>query len=65
MRRGLRRRYPHITVIEPQPRLAEKDFYVDRVHLNARGAVILSELLAEELAVLSGGRTGAGEGRNR
>lgn len=42
--------YPGITVLDPQTKLDHKDFYVNRDHLNGRGARVLSKLVAERIS---------------
>jgi len=45
----IKSKYPGITVLDPQAELDRKDFYVNRDHLNGKGARVLSGLLAERI----------------
>ena len=50
---SLKKDYPDIIVINPQNILDSDDMYMDRDHLNGKGAPILSEFLAQKINELN------------
>ncbi len=49
---ALQKEFPHLVIEDPQNFMNDKDFYSDEVHLNLKGEILLSSLLADKITQL-------------
>jgi len=62
--RWLKKKYADLIILSPQDMLYQKDLYRDAVHLNERGARILSLYLSQKINKLKGSRDLSAAARN-
>jgi hypothetical protein len=60
----LKKEYPDLIILSPQDMLRQKDLYRDTIHLNQKGARMLSVYLSQEINRLSGNKRLPATARN-